>query len=411
MAIAEAILQGVPPAKAWFMSPLYPHLLAALAWAGAAPETWMRLLQCVAGAAAAAAVCAMGRDIATPRAGLAAGLLAACVPALIFADNMLLIESSMTVLAVFHLLALRHGIRKNDLKLLIVAGALLGLLLVFRFSLVAWALLLAVFLLRGGASPGAAHRSRSCSGRRRSSSRRGPSATRRWKGVRPGDEFRRVQLPRGEQRRGERVAPCAGEGRHLDGSQRPPFRRTAARTDAHVFGSLLILEGQGDWLDRGTPRRRVRAAGEEGRPVLSLLGDRPDRIERRVHREGIRHHPRIAPAVVRRSAPPRTRRSGRRVPGAVRCPPARPLFSRVFPLDGRVLRELQVAHPGAARARAVRGHCGGRPVEARAWFGAAKPRTQGRRAVRARAGRAVRRSVARHAPRRVKFRTRVPDAR
>jgi 4-amino-4-deoxy-L-arabinose transferase-like glycosyltransferase len=148
IALAEAILRGGAPAKAWFMSPLYPHLLAALAWAGAAPETWMRLLQCLAGAAAAAAICALGRDIASPRAGLVAGLLAACFPALIFADNMLLLESSMTVLAVFHLLALRHGMRNNDLKLFIVAGALLGLLLVSRFSLVAWAVLLAVILLR-----------------------------------------------------------------------------------------------------------------------------------------------------------------------------------------------------------------------------------------------------------------------
>ena len=117
LAIADSILHGLTPAKAWFMSPLYPYLLAGAAWAGLSPDTWVRVAQCFLGAAGATVLCSMGRDALSRRAGLAAGLLAAVYPMFLYMDNALLIESPMTAIVVFHLAVLMRAFRKEDLKL------------------------------------------------------------------------------------------------------------------------------------------------------------------------------------------------------------------------------------------------------------------------------------------------------
>lgn len=148
LALAHGILEGESPARAWFMSPAYPFLLAGFLRAGAQPDVWMRLLQCLLGASSASILFLIGRDAVSRRAGFAAGFLAVVYPMFLFLDNALLIESILTAIVVTHLAVVMRARQKDDTRLYAIAGALLGLLLVFRFSMVPYAVLLGVVLLR-----------------------------------------------------------------------------------------------------------------------------------------------------------------------------------------------------------------------------------------------------------------------
>lgn len=78
--------------------PLYPLLLAPFAALGPAGVLAARLAQAALGASAARGAYALGRDIAGPRAGIAAGVLVALDPFAIFLTNLLLNETLFALL-------------------------------------------------------------------------------------------------------------------------------------------------------------------------------------------------------------------------------------------------------------------------------------------------------------------------
>ncbi|MBI5647596.1 MAG: glycosyltransferase family 39 protein [Ignavibacteriae bacterium] len=148
LALAEAIRNGALPAKAWFMSPLYPYLLALLGGAGD-PNLLARLVQCLLGAATAVMTGMIAARLWNTRAGLAAGLLVAVSPELLFYDTMLLTESLLAFSLTAHLAVLLRLEKYGRPRDAVVSGLALGVALVTRFSLILYPVLLAAVYMRG----------------------------------------------------------------------------------------------------------------------------------------------------------------------------------------------------------------------------------------------------------------------
>lgn len=147
LALAEAIRNGALPAKAWFMSPLYPYLIAILGGAGD-PNLLMRLVQCLMGAVTAVMAGRIAQRMWNARAGLAAGLLAAVSPELLFYDSMLLTESLLAFALTVHLVLLLRLEKSGRPRDAVASGLALGVALVTRFSLILYPILLAALYVR-----------------------------------------------------------------------------------------------------------------------------------------------------------------------------------------------------------------------------------------------------------------------
>jgi tetratricopeptide (TPR) repeat protein len=121
--------------EVFFQAPLYPYFLGVVYAALGEDPRWLLGLQAVIGAASCAVVAAAGQRLFSPRAGLAAGLLLAVYPPVVFSDG--LVQKSVLVLFLMSLLLFvwagvlaRSGrtprIREFGLLGLVLAGLVLS---------------------------------------------------------------------------------------------------------------------------------------------------------------------------------------------------------------------------------------------------------------------------------------------
>ncbi len=154
--LARAISRGDTQDVAYFMSPIYPYLLAVVDSLAGDVEFWQRLLQCAIGACTTVLTGLLARRMWNPGAGLVACLFTALSPQLIFLDNMILTESLLTASIMAHLYFADRLWRGGSTADGAFAGIALGLAIVTRFSLMAAPLLYCVayaFARKGGRPP------------------------------------------------------------------------------------------------------------------------------------------------------------------------------------------------------------------------------------------------------------------
>ena len=144
MQLARDIAFGDGVQRAFFMSPLYPHLVAAVWKLTGNPELWMRILQITFGTASAVLTLMIGRRLFNMNTGVLAGLLTALYAPLVFYDGLLLTESLQTLLLTAHMLVLLLALKRSQPAWWIVAGLLLGLAAITRANVL---LFLPVFLI------------------------------------------------------------------------------------------------------------------------------------------------------------------------------------------------------------------------------------------------------------------------
>ena len=139
----------------FFMSPLYPYLVAAVAAVTGNPEFWVRILQALSGGATVWLVYRIGADVFGRAAGLGAAVLAAVYAPLIFYDGLLLTESLLTLLVTAHLYLLLRALRNGAAWEWGGAGLVLGLAVVTRATTVVFlpALVVVGLFTRGAHRP------------------------------------------------------------------------------------------------------------------------------------------------------------------------------------------------------------------------------------------------------------------
>lgn len=121
---------------AYFMSPLYPYLVAAVAELTGNPELWVRILQALFGGATTLLVFRIAKERFSPVAGFLASAIVALYAPIIYYDGLLLTESLQTLLITGHLLLLLRAVDSGELRSWIASGVLLGLAVVTRATVV-----------------------------------------------------------------------------------------------------------------------------------------------------------------------------------------------------------------------------------------------------------------------------------
>jgi 4-amino-4-deoxy-L-arabinose transferase-like glycosyltransferase len=122
------ILGGVYPTAEH--PPLYPLVLAVVAWSGGTALLAQRIASCVIGVGVVLAVALLGRRVAGPRAGWLAGGLAAVFPPLVTADGLVMSEPlfallvALAVLSALGLLARPTRARAAGLGVLVALATL-----------------------------------------------------------------------------------------------------------------------------------------------------------------------------------------------------------------------------------------------------------------------------------------------
>lgn len=144
MQLARDIAFGDGIQRAFFMSPLYPHLVAAVWKLTGNPEMWMRILQILFGAASALLTLLIARRLFDTGTGVLAGVLTALYAPLVFYDGLLLTESLQTLLLTAHMLLILLALKRSQAGWWVTAGLLLGLAAVTRANVL---LFLPVFLI------------------------------------------------------------------------------------------------------------------------------------------------------------------------------------------------------------------------------------------------------------------------
>lgn len=146
---ALAILDGqVLPTEVFRMSPLYPYLLAgAYRAAGAETLNFARLWQALLGALGCGLTFLLGKRLAGYRAGIAAGVLYLLFGYLVFADGLILAESSLCFFHLCFLLALLSAIERRSWPAALFSGLLLGLCAALRGNVLIYVLPIILFLL------------------------------------------------------------------------------------------------------------------------------------------------------------------------------------------------------------------------------------------------------------------------
>jgi 4-amino-4-deoxy-L-arabinose transferase-like glycosyltransferase len=134
--LAERILSGEGLARAWFMSPMYPWLLSMLLRVTEDIALWMRLIQIILGCVNVYFVWRVGALLFGRGAAVIAAILTAASVQLIFYENMLLLDSLLTVLTTGSLYWLVFAVRDGGTRNWLFSGALLGLAIVTRASVV-----------------------------------------------------------------------------------------------------------------------------------------------------------------------------------------------------------------------------------------------------------------------------------
>lgn len=158
MQLAEQILgEGIP--HAYFMSPLYPYIVALVWKVTGNPELWVRILQALFGGGTALLTYLLGKRLFDGSTGLLATLVTAAYAPLIFYDGLLLTESLLALLVVAHLFLLVRALGSGALKDWIAAGLLLGLVVVTRSTAIVFlpTLIVIWLFMRGESKPQLRH--------------------------------------------------------------------------------------------------------------------------------------------------------------------------------------------------------------------------------------------------------------
>ncbi len=158
MQLAEQILgEGIP--HAYFMSPLYPHLVALVWKITGNPELWVRILQAFSGGGVALLTYLLGRKLFDSSTALLAALVTALYAPLIFHDGLLLTESLHTLLVLAHLAVLVSAFRRRNNGYWIAAGILLGLVVITRSTAIVFlpTLIVIWLFMRGEGRPQLRH--------------------------------------------------------------------------------------------------------------------------------------------------------------------------------------------------------------------------------------------------------------
>lgn len=134
-------LGDAPPTA--FHPPLFPALLALPSLVGLDSYTAHELFGCVMGAATAVVIALVGRELAGPRVGVIAGLVAAVSPTLIGADSVLMSESLYGLLVAAILLAAVIAVRAPTGLHLGALGLAIGLAALTRGEGLFWLIFLA----------------------------------------------------------------------------------------------------------------------------------------------------------------------------------------------------------------------------------------------------------------------------
>jgi tetratricopeptide (TPR) repeat protein len=142
--LASDIASGRGIQDAYFMSPLYPYLLALIRSVTGDLETWARILQIAFGAATAYCTILLGHRLFSFRSGILAGALVAVYAPLVFYDGLLLIESLQTLLLTASLLLLLMALESRRMSHWFLAGLVYGLAVVTRANVL---IFLPLFLL------------------------------------------------------------------------------------------------------------------------------------------------------------------------------------------------------------------------------------------------------------------------
>ncbi|MBR9978027.1 MAG: glycosyltransferase family 39 protein [Bacteroidetes bacterium] len=132
--------EGIP--HVYFMSPLYPYLLAAIWTLTDNPELWVRLLQALFGGATTLLTYVLGRSLFGRVTGGLAALIVALYAPLIYYDALLLTESLLTLLLTGHMTILVTAWKSNNIRWWIAAGLMLGLAVITRATVLLFPLVL-----------------------------------------------------------------------------------------------------------------------------------------------------------------------------------------------------------------------------------------------------------------------------
>ncbi len=138
--LADAILQGRADLRSVFMSPVYPILLAIVQAVTGDPLIWIRIIQITGGLLGIVLVYRLTEDTFGRTSAAWAAVLTAVYPPFIFFDNAVLIESTFTLLLVFHQYRLAASLRHPTTVSFVLAGLAMGGLVVYRGS--SWLLFL-----------------------------------------------------------------------------------------------------------------------------------------------------------------------------------------------------------------------------------------------------------------------------
>lgn len=142
--------------RAFFMSPLYPLLIAIVDSLVGNADLVLRILQACMGAVTAVLVQRIGARVFSASAGWIAGIWAALHPMLLLYDASLLSESLLTLLLTAAVLLAVRIRDEGGLPLTLITGALMGLLIIGRATFVALPLVLVAVLWidrRSGSTP------------------------------------------------------------------------------------------------------------------------------------------------------------------------------------------------------------------------------------------------------------------
>ncbi|MBE0643102.1 MAG: glycosyltransferase family 39 protein [Bacteroidetes bacterium] len=125
---------GIP--HAYFMSPLYPYIIAVVQKITGNPELWVRILQSVFGGTTVLLTYLLGIKLFQRWTGILAAVIVAMYAPLIYYDGLILTESLQTLLLTAHLFFLISAFERRDLWYWIGAGILLGLSVITRASII-----------------------------------------------------------------------------------------------------------------------------------------------------------------------------------------------------------------------------------------------------------------------------------
>jgi 4-amino-4-deoxy-L-arabinose transferase-like glycosyltransferase len=129
---ARSILDGSVEPKAFFLSPLYPYIIAAVMRIAGSADLPLRLLQCMLGSLTVAGAYLLAKELFSRNAAIMTALVAAVYAPLVYYDNAVLIEPWVTACAIFHMIFLAKALRGGLVRHAAMAGVLFGLLCVFR---------------------------------------------------------------------------------------------------------------------------------------------------------------------------------------------------------------------------------------------------------------------------------------